>query len=164
MKRLILVRHAKTEPRSASGEDFDRALTGQGRRDAAALGHALAAAGLIPDVALVSTAVRARETFQAMAAELPDVRPESRAELYDAPSEVLKAAADAAQGDTVLLVAHNPGVHALASMLVQACVAVSVDDRAALEAGFATATAAAFEFAHERMACLGVFRPGQGPA
>ena len=33
MKRLILFRHAKTERTSASGEDFDRALTERGKAD-----------------------------------------------------------------------------------------------------------------------------------
>lgn len=164
MKRLILVRHAKTERRAASGEDFDRALTEDGRHDAAALGHALAAAGLIPDLALVSTAVRARETFEAMAVELPDVQRESREDLYEATSESLKAAAHGAQADTVMVVGHNPGLQALASALVQACVAAGVDDRTAIEAGFPTASAAAFEFGDDRIACLGVFRPGDEAA
>ncbi len=159
MKRLILLRHATTQGRAASGEDMDRALTEDGRKAATLVGHALAAAGLIPDLALVSPAVRARETFAALVPSLPDVDLQVTPELYDAPAEVLRSAAERAEGDTVLVVAHNPGVGALALALAQTCVAVGVEERSALERGFPTATAAAFEFTHGRTACLGVFRP-----
>ena len=159
MKRLILLRHAKTERRAPSGQDIDRALTEEGRRAAVSVGHALAAAGVIPDVALVSPAVRARETFEAIAPALPDVRLQIMPELYDAPAEVLRAAAEGADGDAVLVVAHNPGMGVLAQALVQTCAAIGVEERTAVEQGFPTSTAAAFEFVHGRTACLGVFRP-----
>ena len=163
MKRLILVRHAKTERRAESGEDFDRRLTEDGRSDAGSLGHALALAGLIPEVALVSAAARARETFEGLAPELPDTHVDIRPDLYEADAETLRAAAEGSSADTVMVIAHNPGVHALALSLVQASVAAGVDDRASLEQGFPTATAAVFEFVDGRTACLGVFRPGERP-
>ena len=163
MKRLILLRHAKTERRAASGEDRDRALTDDGRRAAATVGHALAAAGLIPDLALVSPAVRAQQTFEALRSSLPDVHARTAPELYEASADTLRAAAEQAGADTVLVVAHNPGVQVLALSLIEACVAVGVDDRARVEASFPTATAAAFEFVGGRIACLGVFPPA-GPA
>jgi phosphohistidine phosphatase len=159
MKRLILLRHAKAERQAPSGEDFDRPLSPEGRRDAAAAGEALARAGLIPDLALVSAATRTRETFQAAAASLPDVRLEPRRDLYDAPAAALRHAAGEADGETVLVVAHNPGVGALARELAEACTAIGVEDRAFLLSGFPTATAAAFELGEGRIACLGVFRP-----
>ena len=163
MKRLILLRHAKTERRASSGDDFDRALTDEGRRAAAATGEALARAGLIPDVALVSSAVRARQTFEAMAPSLPDVRLQAVRDLYDAPADTLRLSAERVEADTVLVVAHNPGVGALAQALADACTAIGLDDRAYLQQGFPTAAAVAFEFADGRTACLGVFRP-QGDA
>ncbi len=159
MKRLILMRHATTEPRAASGADMDRALTLEGRSAAASVAHALAAAGLIPDVALVSPAVRTRQTFEAIAAAIPDVKLQAEPDLYDASADVLREAAEHVDADTVLVVAHNPGVGILAASLIKACVAAGVEERAALEQGFPTATAAAFEFLHGRTACLGVFRP-----
>ncbi len=159
MKRLILMRHGKTEARAANGEDMDRALTPEGRAAAASVAHALAAAGLIPDVALVSPAVRTRQTFEALAAVIPDVKLQTEPDLYDAAAEVLREAAGQADAETVLLVAHNPGVGVLATALIQACVAAGVEERAALEQGFPAATAAAFEFLHGRTACLGVFSP-----
>ena len=65
MRRLILLRHAKAENQAASGEDIDRALTARGLADAARMGQVLADAGLQPDLALVSSGVRARQTWEA---------------------------------------------------------------------------------------------------
>ena len=159
MKRLILLRHAKTERRAESGEDFDRALTTEGRRAAQAAGQALARAGLIPDLALVSAAVRTRQTFEAMAPSLPDARLEPVQALYDAPASALRLAAEQAEAETVMMVAHNPGVGALALELAERCTAIGVEDKAWLQQGFPTAAAAAFEFLDGRIGCLGVFRP-----
>jgi phosphohistidine phosphatase len=159
MRRLIVMRHAKTERRAESGEDFDRALTVEGRRDAGDTARALAAAGLLADLALVSSAVRTRQTFEALQPLLPDMRLEARADLYQASAEALWEAADGAAADTVLLVGHNPSVHALALSLAERSVAAGVREREALDHGYPTATAAAFEFAGDRVACLGVFGP-----
>jgi phosphohistidine phosphatase len=159
MKRLILLRHAKAEQRAPSGEDFDRALTEDGRRAAAQTGKQLARAGLFPVTALVSPALRTRQTFEAASASLPDVGLELRRDLYEASAALLRRAAEAMETDTVLLVGHNPGIGALAAELAESCTAIGVEDRAYLADGFPTATAAAFEFAPDRVACLGVFRP-----
>jgi phosphohistidine phosphatase len=159
MKRLILVRHAKTERRSESGEDFDRALTPEGRSAATRLAEMLAGAGLIPDRALVSPALRTRQTFDLLKPHLPDVHEESAPALYEASADGLRRAAEQAAGEAVMLVAHNPGVHALALALAGEAAAIGVDDRLALEAGFPTGSAAAFEFLDGRIGCLGVFRP-----
>lgn len=159
MRRLIVMRHAKTERRAESGEDFDRALTVEGRHDAGDTARALAAAGLQADLALVSAAVRTRQTFEAICPLLPDMRLESRQDFYSASPEALWAAAEKADADTVMLVGHNPSVHALALSLAERCVAAGVRERDRLERGYPTATAAAFEFAGGRVACLGVFGP-----
>ncbi|WP_158916766.1 histidine phosphatase family protein [Caulobacter sp. S45] len=163
MRRLILLRHAKTERQAASGADFDRALTERGRTDAARTAESLAAAGLIADLALVSTAVRARQTFEAAKAFLPDVRLELVPTLYNAAPETLLRAAQKANGDTVLVIAHNPGVHALAMELVEGALCEPTM-RAEIQAGFPTATAAVFEFGDGRTGCLGVFNAHSGGA
>ena len=64
----------------------------------------------------------------------------------------------------MLVVAHNPSVQALAADLAERCAAIAVEDRARIEQGFPTATAAAFEFAGGRTACLGVFQPADAEA
>ena len=63
MLRLILLRHAKAAPQ-ANGGDAERPLTQRGRRDALRVGEYLAGHGLFPDLALVSTAKRTRETLE----------------------------------------------------------------------------------------------------
>jgi phosphohistidine phosphatase len=168
MKRLILLRHAKTERTAASGEDFDRALTASGQDDAALTSRLLSAAGLIPDCVLVSAARRAQQTWAAASAALPDAHVEVRDDLYDAPSSRLFSAAKAqAQAHTVMVIAHNPGIQSLALDLADSATLIGADARARLSQGYPTATAIAFEFDDGRTGCLGLFQPdrhGEDPA
>ena len=71
MAHLILLRHAKAESASSTGRDIDRPLTERGHRDAAIMGRVLAQAGFIPDLALVSTARRAQETWEEASPAFP---------------------------------------------------------------------------------------------
>src|ERR1700749_3355555 len=114
MDRLILFRHGKTENRAPSGEDFDRRLTERGHRDVRLVADALRAAGFIPDRALVSAAVRARETWEAASPAFPDATVETRRELYDSDAQTLLATGRTPLGKTVVIVAHNPGLQILA--------------------------------------------------
>lgn len=118
MQRLILLRHAEAERQSLSGDDFDRGLTPAGRAEAEAVGRRLVELGYRPDLVLVSTARRANETWAALEAAFPGVRVEPEPELYEAsPKTLLRAAEDTGEAGTVMLVAHNPGLHSLALRL-----------------------------------------------
>jgi phosphohistidine phosphatase len=120
MRRLILLRHAKTETDAPSGRDQDRRLDDRGRADAAEIAGWLTKNQLLPDFALVSTAVRARQTWDILAALIPDgaTRPEVShlPELYGAGAtqmlHEIRNVAGAAQ--RLLLVGHNPGLQELA--------------------------------------------------
>lgn len=123
MRRLLLLRHAKTETDAPSGKDFDRRLDDRGLVDAAAMGAWLNRHPPLPDLVCVSTAARARQTWELVAAELPDARPvvAHLEELYGAgPAELLEVIRDAAVEDPRLLmiVGHNPGLHELALGLI----------------------------------------------
>ena len=123
MRRLLLMRHAKTETDAPSGKDFDRRLDDRGLTDAAAMGAWLHRHPPLPDLALVSTAERARQTWDLVAAELEDAQPTVAhlEELYGAgPAELLSAIRDAAVEDPqrLMLVGHNPGLHELALGLI----------------------------------------------
>jgi len=145
MRRLILFRHAKTEARSPTGDDVSRRLTERGRDEAALMGRVLAAACYAPDLALVSPAVRARETWEALAASFPRARVEWRKALYEAtPEEVAdETSFDTEAADTVIVVGHNPSLQELAvNLLIEGGGAHS--DIEQLSAGFPTAAAAAF--------------------
>lgn len=117
-RQLIVMRHGKAEPFAAT--DHARALTDRGHADAAAAGTWLAARHLVPDHALVSTAVRARETwFDVARASGAEVEPSFDEGLYqggvDAALESLQAVPEGA--GTVILVGHNPTAAYVAHML-----------------------------------------------
>ncbi|MBR1124287.1 histidine phosphatase family protein [Bradyrhizobium lablabi] len=124
MRRLMLLRHAKTETNAPSGQDQDRRLDDRGLRDAAEMGHWISAHPPFPDRVLVSPAVRAHQTWdiawKAMKdrVRLPAV--EFLPELYGAePSQLLHSIRLASAHDPkrLMVVGHNPGMHELALML-----------------------------------------------
>lgn len=121
MRRLILLRHAKTEHDAPSGRDIDRRLEERGKQDAAITGAWIARNDLKPDLALVSTAVRAQETWAILAPQLSGTRVDHMPDLYGAdPGELLRIvhAIETADPKTLMIVAHNPGLHELALGLI----------------------------------------------
>jgi uncharacterized protein (DUF952 family)/phosphohistidine phosphatase SixA len=157
MQRLVLLRHAEAEI-SAAGGDFDRRLTARGLREALAAGQSLAAHGLSPSLVIVSTAVRAVETWEAMAGLFPRMAVTFDPNLYHAGPEALMEAAELAGAEAVMLVAHNPGIHQLAVALA----AEGGDADAALR-GFPPAAAAAFRFVDGEARLEAVLHPGEPP-
>jgi phosphohistidine phosphatase len=161
MQRLILLRHAKAEARSASGEDFDRALTARGRHDARLMGEVLADAGLKPDLALVSAARRTRQTWEEASAAFGDVTALFEKSLFHASSRELRRAIEGVEGKAanVILVGHNPAIHQLTlELLIDGAAGMDAIDRA--KSKFPTAAAAAFAFdAAGRPAYDGLFYP-----
>ena len=145
MDRLILMRHGKAEPHAASGGDFERALAPRGQNDAALMGRVLAKAGLSPDLALVSSARRTRETWEAAALAFPKARSETRRDLYHAEvQDVLAAIRDEAPDTgTVMVVGHNPGLHELALRMALGG-PLDAAKLAQLRGKFPTSTAAVF--------------------
>lgn len=119
MRRLLLLRHAKTERDSASGRDRDRALDARGRDDAAEIGAWLMQQPVRPDRTLVSTAVRTRQTWDLLPAALRAVPAEHRDDLYAADTGELLDIVRTVDGDpaTLLVIGHNPGLHELALAL-----------------------------------------------
>jgi phosphohistidine phosphatase len=117
--RLVLLRHAKAE-HGLDVSDMQRPLTMRGRRQSAAVGTALAEAGLVPDLVLCSSSVRTRQTWELARGTLHADPPVSYAdELYDAgPDQVIAAirAADETAG-IVLVVGHEPAMSRTAAAL-----------------------------------------------
>ncbi|MCF3130955.1 SixA phosphatase family protein [Streptomyces olivochromogenes] len=115
MRRLVVLRHAKSAwPEGAA--DHERPLAPRGLRDAPAAGRALAEADCLPDLALCSTAVRARQTWELASEQWgtpPPVRYDRR--LYAADAEELLAVLREVppEVETLLLVGHNPGLEEL---------------------------------------------------
>ena len=119
---LTLMRHAKTEPGSLDCPDHDRELTMRGQRDAEAMGMWLAEIEYIPDIVLSSSAARARQTVELL---LPmwnskPVVTSSESLYLVGPQGIIDVVRSQHGGHRrVLIVAHNPGLGSLASMLAQ---------------------------------------------
>ena len=146
MRRLILFRHAKAQPRAAGEDDFDRPLAARGREDAALVGEALARENLVPDYALISPARRTAETWICAREAFPRIRAELNRDLYNAGPEDIRGAIDkvAERCDTLIVVGHNPGLHELAVELLIDASAPHADVET-VAGRFPTATAAVYE-------------------
>jgi len=120
MRRLLILRHAKTERAEPGERDRDRKLTARGRTDAPIIGAYLVHHGLIPDLVLVSPATRAMETWLLVApafAKTPRVVTEDR--IYNAAAGTLAELIRETRGaNELLVVGHNPGLHDLAIQLI----------------------------------------------
>lgn len=116
MRRLLLLRHAKSDwPEGL--DDSLRPLAERGQNDAPEMGKAMAREGLIPDLALISTSVRTRQTWELLAPHLGGaVRSHEEPVLYGASEQTLLEFIRYAPEDveTLLLCAHNPGIERLA--------------------------------------------------
>lgn len=120
VKRLLILRHAKSSWADASLDDWQRPLNERGLRDAPRVGDLLRDRSLVPDLIITSDAVRARTTAQAVAKAAGysrDILVEPS--LYHAtPDEaiaVLNGVPDAAR--SVMLVGHNPGLEGVVQQL-----------------------------------------------
>jgi phosphohistidine phosphatase len=135
-RRVVLVRHAKAVSDSG-GSDRARELAGRGRKDAAKIGAWLDRRVGDIDAVWSSSAVRARQTFEAMAERLTAApRVDLRDDLYDAgPDDLLELLREADDSVAVLVVVgHNPTIERLQAWL-------SGDDR-----GFPTCAVGIVEF------------------
>lgn len=121
MRRLILFRHAKAEGAEPGRKDLTRPLVERGRKDAARIGGYMATHALTPDRVLVSPARRTQETWQCLSGAFKPAPGAATIEkLYNAtPHAILAAIKEApVSAHTLLVVAHNPGLHEVALMLI----------------------------------------------
>ncbi|MES2709620.1 MAG: histidine phosphatase family protein [Verrucomicrobiota bacterium] len=115
MKRLTLIRHAKSSHDNPAMRDFDRPLNARGRRDAPAIGrHLDETHDFLPDLVLSSPATRAITTARMIAKETAldewAIRQDER--IYEAPvsslAAVVRELSDHFQH--VAIFGHNPGM------------------------------------------------------
>ena len=164
MRRLMLLRHAKTENDAPSGRDKDRRLDKRGRGDAAEIGAWIGRHPPFPDSVLVSPAIRAHQTWEIAWKAMKDLVPEPQVELipdlYGAdPSQLLQTIREASDADPLrlMLVGHNPGMHELALALAGSGDAAG---RRALADNLPTSGLAVFDFAVDDWADV-AFRRGR---
>ena len=120
MKRLLLLRHAKSSWDDASLDDWERPLNDRGRRDAPRAGEWLRDHLRQPDAIITSDAVRARTTAEAVAkaagySRALVIEPSLYLATPQAVLDLLNAVPDEAQA--VLVVGHNPGLEELVRQL-----------------------------------------------
>jgi phosphohistidine phosphatase len=120
VKRLLILRHAKSSWDDLSRDDWARPLSPRGERDAPRVGNLLRERSLIPELIITSDAVRALTTARAVAeAAGYDGAIVAEPSLYHAkPDEVLetlKGVTDAVRA--VMIVGHNPGLEDLVTRL-----------------------------------------------
>jgi phosphohistidine phosphatase len=120
MKRVYLLRHAKSSWKDRSLADRDRPLARRGRRAAQAMAGHLDEKEIRPDLVLCSPALRTRETLER-------IEPGFRGEVEARVDEQLYGASEATLFErvrtlpdeigSVMLIGHNPGLEELALAL-----------------------------------------------
>lgn len=121
MKKIILIRHAKSDSKHPYSSDFERPLNERGRKDAPLMGKLLKE--LYPDIQLFisSPAVRAKHTAEFFAEQFGIERNKIKFDktLYLAsPHDILMTLSTLDNTlNSVAVVAHNPGITDLASHL-----------------------------------------------
>jgi len=151
MKRLTLLRHAKSGWDDPVARDFDRPLNAKGRRAARVMGRWLRENGFIFDHILASPALRVVETLdEAWEGYGRTYHPQYDKRIYLASAaallDVVQEVPD--HHDHVMLCGHNPGMEDLILMLVPD----SADEpfRDQVEEKYPTAAVAELEFDVER--------------
>ena len=146
MRRLLLLRHAKSSWADPKQQDFDRPLNARGNAAAQTVASFFTVTNLQPDLVLCSAALRARATLAHLVPVFSrdtEILIERRLYMASAPKllERVHEIDDAAQ--MVLMIGHNPGLERFARMLAGSG---SDDDLAALNAKYPTAALAILEF------------------
>ena len=150
MRQLLLLRHAKSNWDDPSLNDHDRPLDAEGQSAATALRAAIETLGLTPDLILVSSSRRTRETLERLEPLTERSRVVRTNELYLAsPRQILDQIAEVpADTGSIMIIAHNPGLHDLAMMLIGAhAVTLGQPSALRLARGFPTAALAEFSVA-----------------
>jgi phosphohistidine phosphatase len=116
MKRMYLLRHAKSSWKDTSLPDRERPLSGRERRAAKAMARHLDEASVQVQLVLCSPATRTRETLERIRPCLAGSRVQVEDELYTAAAaellERVRHLPDAV--DSVLIIGHTPALHELA--------------------------------------------------
>ncbi|MBB3699087.1 histidine phosphatase family protein [Flammeovirga yaeyamensis] len=138
MKKLILMRHAKSSWNNPSQTDFDRPLNDRGIRDLEKISETVMKQNIVPDLIISSPALRTKITAEKMASVF-DVSIEYNKHLYHAfDTEVLdeiKQFDDALE--CIMLVIHNPGItdvrnyfleEMIANVPTSGCIAIEFEE------------------------------------
>jgi phosphohistidine phosphatase len=148
MKRLFLLRHAKAQPAGGGCEDFDRTLMLSGMQDGSAMARYLRKSDYQVELILCSPSARTTQTAELVLQEL-DGEVDYRDNLYLAEAAKIVAVVRGAPAQVthLMVVGHNPGLEATATLLARE--PVRRKERArheALEEKFPTCALAILDF------------------
>jgi len=121
MKRLYLVRHAKSSWANHLLSDFERPLSNRGKRDAPKIGEVLKSKKVEPDLIISSTAKRALSTAKIILniLDYPNENITESSKVYEATTQnllnVINDIDD--KNGSAMLFGHNPGFTVLANLL-----------------------------------------------
>ena len=115
-RTLILTRHAKSSWDTPGQPDHERPLNKRGRASAEVIGRWLQDRGLRPDMVLCSAAARTRETWDRMKLEAGEERFTDL--LYHVTANQILRVLNGAEGETVMILGHNPGLADFAAEIV----------------------------------------------
>jgi phosphohistidine phosphatase len=147
MKRLILLRHAKSSWDDPVERDFDRPLNAKGKRAAMTMGEHMQEQGVTFDAAIASPAVRVAETLESVAKGYGEaIEPEWDRRVYLASNMTLLDLVHETDNsiDALLLAGHNSGLEDLVLLLVPD--SKGDEARSAVEEKFPTCSLAEMEF------------------
>ncbi len=121
MKRVLIIRHAKSSWAEIGQRDFDRPLNERGLRDAPEMARRLIQRNITIDLFVSSAANRALTTTKLMMQKMKmsEDQLEIKEELYHAPPSVILSAINDTpdQYNTIAVVCHNPGITVFTNMI-----------------------------------------------
>ncbi len=113
LENLVLFRHGKAQRPYDAPDDFSRELIERGKKDAFSQAQRLANLDFWPDLVLVSSALRATQTWDEAAKVFEGAKSKITRELYLAsPEQYMKLILECGEKN-VMLIAHDPGLHDL---------------------------------------------------
>lgn len=121
MKKLFIIRHAKSDWSNLSLDDYDRPLNSRGKKNAPFMGTFLAKKDIVPDLIISSPAYRARKTAKIIASKVGYKEEiEYNEYIYEASLSTLLEIVNFIEDeyDDVFIFGHNPGLNMLAFYLV----------------------------------------------
>ena len=123
-KKILLVRHGRTEEKSQGQRDQDRSLTTEGMQNSSLMGDYLSNQGIDPELIITSDALRAQQTANLIAEQLkyPIQKIHINTNIYEGSVRVMMTLINQLEDrySSVMMVGHNPSMLYLAEYLSKA--------------------------------------------
>ena len=118
VRRLIVMRHAKSSWKDPNLDDHDRPLNKRGRRDAPIVADGIFDRGWIPELILVSSSKRTLQTLEGMSHRMGKTPFEVRSGIYHATViDLMEELENMLDNGTTMIIGHNPGLEILVNHL-----------------------------------------------